>query len=111
MTDGPSRWLTDPLHNVTLDLWNLEDLKEAEADGTPSMQDSIRVGAELFSSMPLDELLLRLSRFKVLSRIVVADDRVLDRDMPSVESAFKRTFPDAQFAWAFDGLISGKHGR
>ena len=111
MTDGPRHWLTDSHHNAALNLWNLEKLEEAEADETQSMHDSIRVGAELFSSMPLDELLLRFSRFKVLRRIAVADDRVLDRDMPSVESAFKRTFPHAQFAWTFDGLIAGKHGR
>lgn len=98
-------------NNFELSLWDLPALEAFEAKGSRAQPTSLRVGAHLYSSMPLDQLLARLEQFKNLSRVVVADDRVHDRDMPSVEISFKSYFPEAQFQWDFDGVISGKHGR
>jgi hypothetical protein len=111
MTTESLKSASDSRENVELNLWSIAELEDVEKDAVPSPHTSVRVGAILYSSIPIDELLSRLSRFKRLVKVVVADDRVLDRDMPSVEKAFKNAFPTAQFEWAFDGLISGKHGR
>lgn len=94
-----------------LALWDLPALEAAESDNCSSEVTSLRVGATLFSTMPLDILLQRLARFTRISKVIVADDRVYDRDMPAVEQRFKETFANAAFEWHWDGLISGKHGR
>lgn len=112
MTTTPLDWASSiPQHDLELELWDLQALEEFEAKGSPAQPASLRVGAHLYSAMPLDRLLARLAQFENLSRVIVADDRVYDRDMPSVEMSFKSVFPKAQFQWGFDGVISGKHGR
>lgn len=102
---------SNPQHNLELELWDLQALEEFEARASRAQPTSLRVGAYLYSAMPLDQLLARLAQFEKLSRVVVADDRVYDRDMPSIEMSFKSAFPKAQFQWNFDGVIAGKHGR
>ena len=100
-------------HNLELELelLDLQAREEFEARASRAQPTLLRVGADLYSAMPLDQLLARLAQFEKLSRIVVADDRVYDRDMPSVEMSFKSAFSRAQFQWDFDGVIAGKHGR
>lgn len=102
---------SDPPHNLELELWDLRALEEFEARAIRAQPSSLRVGAHLYSAMPLNQLLARLGQFEKLSRVAVADDRVYDRDMPSVEQSFKSAFPKAQFQWDFDGVLAGKHGR
>lgn len=102
---------SNPQHNLELELWDLQALEEFEARAGRIQPTSLRVGAHLYSAMPLDQLLARLAQFEKLNRVVVADDHVYDRDMPSIEMLFKSTFPKAQFQWDFDGVIAGKHGR
>ncbi len=94
-----------------LELWDLPDLEAAERDPISAKTTALRVGATLFSSMPVEVLLQRLGRFENLASVVVADDRVYDRDMPEVERRFRSAFPAATFEWHWDGIISGKHGR
>lgn len=94
-----------------LELWDLPDLEAAEADAASEKARALRIGAALFSSMPLEELLHRLERFRQVSRLEVADDRVYDRDMPGVERRFRGAFPRATFGRFVDGVLSGKHGR
>ena len=104
---------SNPRHNPELELglWDLQALEEFEARASLVQPTLLRVGAHLYSAMPLDQLLARLAQFEKLNRVVVADDRVYDRDMPSAEMSFKSAFPRAQFQWDSDGVIAGKHGR
>lgn len=112
MTTIPIDWASsNSPENYELELWDLQALEEFEAKGDSAQPTSLRVGAHLYSAMPLDQLLDRLAQFKNLSRVIVADDRVLDRDMPSVEKSFNSFLPKAQFQWYFDGILAGKHGR
>ncbi|WP_298214631.1 hypothetical protein [Acidovorax sp.] len=108
LLDSASR---NPQHNLELELWDLQALEEFEARASRAQPKLLRVGAHLYSAMALDQLLARLAQFEKLSRVVVADDRVYDRDMPSVEMSFKSAFPRAQLQWNSDGVIAGKHGR
>ena len=94
-----------------LELWDLPDLEAAEAEAASEKATALRIGAALFSSMQLEELMRRLERFRHVSRLEVADDRVYDRDMPEVERRFRGAFPRATFRWFVDGVLSGKHGR
>ena len=95
-----------------LHLWELHDLEAAEREIDPAQVRSIRIGAKVFSAMQLPFLLLRLAPFATNAEAMsLADDRVMDADMPQVESLFRDAFPSVKFTWTWDGLVAGKHGR
>jgi hypothetical protein len=50
-------------------------------------------------------------KYKNITKVSVADDRILDQDMPSVKAKFEKLFPNASFEWRYDLLAGGKHGR
>ena len=94
-----------------LSIWDETALIRAENELNIEMVTSIRVGAKCYSTIGLNNLYKRLSKYKNVIKVVVADDRILDPDMPHVQTQFEKTFPNASFDWSYDLLAGGKHGR
>lgn len=94
-----------------LHLWDEGDLLRAEHTVNPAAVTSLRVGATCYSCVGIEPLLARLSIYKNVVDVIVADDRVQDQDMPKVKQQFEDVFPAAAFAWGYDLLVAGKHGR
>ena len=92
-------------------IWDEEALIKAEDELITELVTSIRVGAKCYSKIGLNNIYKRLSKYENVKKIVVADDRILDPDMPQVQSQFEKIFPKASFEWSYDLLVGGKHGR
>jgi len=92
-------------------LWDENDLQKAENTISPAEVTSLRIGAKCFSYFGIKQLIDILSKYKNVTAIELADDRIKDKDMPAVMQQFQKSFPAATFNWGYDLLAGGKHGR
>ena len=101
-------WIDDGYVLVTFDLTAFEQAEiGVDLDGIKC----VRIGAQLYNSLPFDTLISRLRRFRNLRTIVLSDDWIQDDQMLTVQSYFESAFPGLVFAWKPEGLVAGKHGR
>lgn len=92
-------------------LWDKGELERAEKEVSAEEVISLRVGAKCYSEVGLLNLYKRIVKYKNITKVSVADDRILDQDMPSVQAKFEKLFPNASFEWRYDLLAGRKHGR
>ena len=92
-------------------IWDEAGLIKAENELNTEIVTSIRVGAKCYSTVGLNNIYKRLSKYENVVKVVVADDRIIDPDMPHVQNQFEKIFPNASFDWSYDLLVGGKHGR
>jgi len=92
-------------------IWSEDDLDKAESIIDSDLVTSLRIGAKCYSCVGLEILYPRLSKYHNVMKIEVADDRIVDADMPSVKRRFEMIFPNAIFNWGYDLLVGGKYGR
>ncbi|KJG01501.1 hypothetical protein UA32_02460 [Photobacterium angustum] len=92
-------------------IWDKSELERAEKEVSAEEVISLRVGAKCYSEVGLSNLYKRIAKYKNITKVSVADDRILDPDMPSVKAKFEKLFPNASFEWSYDLLAGGKHGR
>jgi hypothetical protein len=99
------------LKDGNLIIWDKDDLERAEKEVNPELVLSLRVGAKCYGEVGLANLYNRISKYKNVVKVSVADDHIPDHEMPTVKIKFLQLFPKASFEWRYDLLVAGKHGR
>lgn len=92
-------------------IWDKDELETAEKEVNPDLVLSLRVGAKCYNEVGLANLYNKISKYRNVVKVSVADDHIPDPEMQSVKAEFLELFPNASFEWSYDLLVAGKHGR
>jgi hypothetical protein len=96
--------------NLKLGLEALADLDRALARSGGVTE--VRFGVKVVRDIGVEGLIGAAGRFPDIERIRVSDDYLRTEEVRTAfEEAVRTTYPDLSFAWTYDLLIDGRHGR
>ena len=103
--------MTTVFNDGILSIWDEVALENAETSIETSAVAQLHIGAKCYRALGLENLLNRVSIFRNIQLIYLADDYIHEYDKMVVREAFAKSFPGAKLKWTHDLLVDGMHGR